>query len=90
MRVKKQPLPAIEILSILDRYWINTKDIKSIACVGVDKANKIKREVEHLCELEKMKLPYGFVPADKVVDYLKINIKYLKQCANYTKKDITN
>lgn len=89
MRVKKEPLPAIEVLEILDKYWVSTNDIKAIACVGKDKARKIKKEVAHLCELDNMKIPYDLVPADRVAEHLNINIKYLKQCANYTKKDTT-
>lgn len=90
MKVKKEPIPAIEVLSLLNKYWLNTDDIKLIACVGFNKAIEIKKEVEKKCYLENMKLPSGRVPADKVIEYLNINIKYLKQCANYTKKDTTN
>lgn len=89
MRVKKEPLNAIEVLAILDKYWISTEDIKAIACVGKDKAREIKKEVKKKCELENMKIPYDLVPANIVAEHLSINIKYLRQCANYTKKDTT-
>ncbi len=88
MRLKKNPLNATEILTIINKYYIDTNDIRLIACVGTNKANEIKKTIAHLCDLDNIKLPYGLVPSEKVVEYLGININYLKKCAAI-KKDTT-
>jgi len=83
MKIVKR-LPAHEILKILENQWLTTKDIKNIACVGYTKASYIKNEIE-LKIKEKDKnyfLPSGLVPCKEVVEYLNLDIKYLKKIAN--------
>ena len=76
-------LSAKEILDILDQQWLDTKDIKNIACVGIKNAKKIKEEITKRIKLEDENyfLPNGLLPTDKVIEYLNLNINYLKKIA---------
>lgn len=88
MKIKKSSLSAHEILDILDKYYLNIEDIKKVACVGRNKALEIRKEIEKICYLDNIKIPTGLIPADKLIDYLGINISYLKKCIAI-KKDTT-
>lgn len=83
MRVVER-LPASEILKLLDKQWLTTNDIRQIASVGLANAIKIKNKIINKI-LEKDKnyfLPKGLVPTSEVVDYLHLDIKYLKKISN--------
>lgn len=82
MRIVKR-LPANEILKILENQWLTTKDIKDIACVGYARASYIKNEIEIKIKEKDPRyfLPSGLVPCKDVVEYLNIDIKYLKKIA---------
>lgn len=79
-RIKKQ-LSANEILSRLNFQWANSKDIADIAGVGLNKALIIKNEIQDALEKQGYRLPRNLVPMNKVVEYLKIDIRYLKKIA---------
>ncbi len=83
MRIVKR-LSANEILKILENQWLTTKDIKDIACVGYTKASYIKNEIELKIKEKDQNyfLPAGLVPSKEVVDYLNIDIKYLKKISD--------
>ena len=83
MRIVKR-LSANEILKILENQWLTTKDIKDIACVGYTKASYIKNEIELKIKERDQNyfLPSGLVPSKEVVDYLNIDIKYLRKIVN--------
>ena len=83
MRIVKR-LSANEILRILENQWLTTKDIKDIACVGYTKASYIKNEIELKIKERDQNyfLPAGLVPSKEVVDYLNIDIKYLKKISD--------
>lgn len=68
-----------EMLLILNKQWLDTQDIRKLACVGEAKARKIKYEIRDNLLAENWFLPEGLVPSEKVVDYLNLNIKYLKK-----------
>lgn len=72
---------ANEMLDILNKQWLDTKDIKVLASVGIEKARKIKNEIISKLEDENYFLPNGLVPSEKVVEYLNLNVKYLKKIA---------
>ena len=82
MKIVKR-LPAHEILKILENQWLTTKDIKDIACVGYTKATYIKNEIEFKIKERDQNyfLPSGLVPSKDVVEYLNIDVKYLKKIA---------
>lgn len=71
---------ASEILEVLKKQWLDTKDIQIVSGTSIDKARELKKEIaKKIIEEEKCLLPNGLVPADKVVKYFNLNIKYLKQ-----------
>lgn len=81
MTIKNKPT-ASEMLEILNQPWIGTEEIKRLACVGNDKARKIKAKIKEQLLDEGYILPSSnVVPTEKVAEYLKINIKYLKKVA---------
>ena len=72
---------ANEMLDVLNKQWLDTKDIKLLASVGIEKARKIKNEIISALEDDNYFLPSGLVPSEKVVEYLNLNVKYLKKIA---------
>lgn len=78
-RVPKQHT-AFEILEVLKKQWLDTKDIQIVSGTSIDKARKLKKQIaKKIIEEEKCLLPNGLVPSDKVAKYFNLNIKYLKQ-----------
>lgn len=74
---------ASEMLEILKKQWLNTKDIKILASVGYEKAVKIKKEIIKNVEEQGCFLPSGLVPSEEVIKYLNLNIKYLKKVSEW-------
>lgn len=75
---------AKEILNILNKQWLNTKDIQIISGTGIEKARQIKKTISKQVQNEGYYLPDGLVPVDKTIEYLHININYLKKISNIT------
>ena len=74
---------ASEMLDILKKQWLNTKDIKVLASVGYEKAVKIKKEIIKNVEEQGYFLPSGLVPSEEVIKYLNLNITYLKKVSEW-------
>lgn len=72
-------ISAEETLELIKKTWADISDIQLLACCGRDKARKIKIAIEESIYNQGYKLPNGKVPMDKLVEYLKINITYLKK-----------
>lgn len=77
-------LSAEETLQILENQWLTTNDIKRLACVGTTRVASIKKAIIDKLheEDENYYLPAGLLPTDKVVEFLKINVKYLKKISD--------
>lgn len=73
---------AIEMLEVLKKQWLDTKDIRILSGTSLPKSQKIKQDIITDLESKNYKLPYGLVPSEKVVEYLHLNINYLKKIAN--------
>ena len=73
-----EKLTANETLDLLNKQWADTNDVKKLACCGSNRAGVIKKEIREQLG-ETYFLPKGLVPMDKLFDYLKININYLKK-----------
>lgn len=71
-------LTAKETLEILDKQWADINDIRKLACCGRDKAREVKKEINTTLAKEGYTI-INKVPMEKVVEYLKININYLKK-----------
>lgn len=85
-KTKREPATADEILKVIQKPWATTQDIVIIGCIGINKAAKDKEKIAEMVESEGWKLPPRVVPMDKVVEYYKININYLKKVANIQKR----
>lgn len=68
-----------EMLEVLQKQWLDTKDISILACVSLNKAREIKKKITKEIESKDNFLPTGLVPNEEVVKYLNINVKYLKK-----------
>ncbi len=73
---------ASEILKILDNQWADRSDVQKIGAVGINKAQLIMRSIREDMELKGYILPKQLVPMEKVIEYFKINISYLKKVSN--------
>lgn len=76
-------IKASEILEILNQQWLNATEIKKLAAVGYGNALTIKKQI--ISEIYKNDqnyyLPPGLLPTQKVIEYLHIDIKYLRKIA---------
>ena len=70
---------ATETLELIKKTWADKKDIMRLACCGDIKAKKIKQDLVDELEKDGYRLPSGKVPMDRLVQYLRINITYLKK-----------
>lgn len=70
---------AKDVLSVIDKLYASTKDIQLLANCGKNNALKIKNEIREKLESEGYYLPSNTIPMDQLVEFLNINIKYLKE-----------
>lgn len=75
-----------ELLNILNKQWATAGDIKQIGSVGINKSHQIRKEIANNLEKQGYHLPTNLVPMEKVVDYFKINVNYLKRLAKLEKE----
>lgn len=74
---------AKEMLEILKKQWLSTKDIKILASVGYEKARTIKIEIAEDLKKQGYFLPPGLVPSEEVIKYLNLNVNYLKKVSEW-------
>ena len=67
---------ANEILELLNKQWLSRSDIEILASCKKGKATKIMHEINEKAKYKPVK---GLVPTDLTVEYLGININYLKR-----------
>ena len=73
-------ITASETLELVSQQWATVHDIMKIGNCGINKAQRVKKEIKDKIKIELNKdLPYGVVPMEKVVDYYNININYLRR-----------
>lgn len=70
-----------EMLDVLKKQWLKAQDIKILASVSLRKAYLIRNEITEDLKKQNYFLPNGLVPSNKVIDYLKLDIKYLRKLA---------
>lgn len=85
--MEKKRINASETLELISQQWASVNDIKMLACVGDNTARNIKKYIES--ELKDWLLPYGKVPMSKVVEYLKIDIKFLRKVSDEKNEKVT-
>ncbi len=78
---RSKNLSANEILSLLETQWLGNKEIGLLACCGINKALEIRKKIEDKLKIENYYLPTGLVPTSEVIDFLHIDVNYLKKIA---------
>lgn len=72
-------MTAKETLDLISKQWATTNDIKKLANIGNTKALNIKHLIQNkIIESNKMLPNSRLIPMKDVVDYLGIDIEYLK------------
>ncbi|MBQ8892683.1 MAG: hypothetical protein IJ068_07475 [Bacilli bacterium] len=79
---KQLKTSANEVLEVLDKQWLQKKDIQVIASCGITKAGEYMKAITDISIKRGYKPLKGLVPTDLAIDYFKININYLKKMRN--------
>lgn len=74
-------MTAKETLEIINKQWVDANDIRKLALCSRNKAFEIKRIIRNKLLEKGYLLPTGYVPTVNVVEYLKIDVKYLESRA---------
>lgn len=77
MRIKEST--ATEILDVLQKPYLTTKDISVLASVGINKATEIRNKIIKELKEKNILFVNNFLPNKEVVEYLHIDINYLKK-----------
>ena len=77
MKIKKTT--ATEMLDVLQKPYLSTKDISILASVGLGTATKIRNKIIEELKEKNILFVNNLLPNKEVVDYLKIDINYLKK-----------
>lgn len=85
-KTKREPATAEEVLKIIQKPWATKYDMAIIGSVGLNRAKEDRKNIAEKIENDGYKLPAYVVPMDKVIEYYKINISYLKKVANIQKR----
>lgn len=72
---------AKEVLKVLEKPWLNTKDIRVVCSVSEPKARIIKQDVVNIVENKGYRLPYNLIPAKELIDYLHLDMDFLREMA---------
>ena len=73
-----ESLSAKETLDIISKQWASVNDIKQLASVGNSKALKIKKDIQKSLSENGFTLT-SKIPMDRLVEYLGINVEYLRK-----------
>lgn len=75
----KKVITASDTLDIINHVWADTKDIMLLANVGYNKALEIRKDIVKILENNGYKLFNNLIPMHDVVEYLGIDIDFLKR-----------
>lgn len=81
--MKKIPT-AKRTLEIINKAWCTTDDIMELTGMGRNTASNIKKDINDKIEKEGFKVLDSYVPTDRLIVYLNINIEYLKKVSDIT------
>lgn len=73
---------AKDTLTLISKQWCDLNDLMQLAHVGRNNALKIRQNIKQDLLNKGYLLPNNLLPMNEVVDYLKINISYLKKVSN--------
>lgn len=81
-------ISAKDTLEIISKQWCSSQDFSILSNTGKNTTLKLMRELRKQLEQDNYFLPTNLLPMDKVVEYLKLNIPYLKRVSNFEGKSI--
>lgn len=73
-----------ELFKILLKPWASVNEIMSIANCGKDSATQIRNNIVAQIRKENKEIPYSkkiVVPTEKVIEYLNLDVDYIKTMA---------
>lgn len=79
--IKKLPT-AKETLEIINKQWVTIDELMELTGLGRNSCYYIKKEINDLLEKEGHKVLDCYVPTDRLIVYLNINIDYLKKVSD--------
>lgn len=74
-----------ETLNILNKLWLDSKDIQKLLNCGKDSARKIRDNIAKIIKSKGYELPLGKnkkVSTKEVIEYLGIDINYIIEMAS--------
>lgn len=72
-------ISARETLEIISKQWCSSQDFSILSNTGKNTTLKLMRDLRNNLQQANYFLPSNLLPMDKVVEYLNINISYLKK-----------
>lgn len=80
---------ASEQLNAMANQWADNTAICIIGGIGINKAIKVRQEIENQIEEEGYRLPrQAIVPMKYVINYFRIDINYLKRLAKLERGEL--
>ena len=76
---KFKQLNASELLEVINKQWATRSDMRKISGKCMEYARNDFKELRKQIIDEGFSLPSNLVPMERVVDYYRINISYLKK-----------
>lgn len=76
---KFKQLNASELLEVINKQWATRSDMQKISGKCMEYARHDFNELRKQIKEEGFELPTNLVPMERVVDYYRINISYLKK-----------
>ena len=75
-----------ETLNILNKLWLDSKDIQKLLNCGKDSARKIRDNIAKIIKSKGYELPLGKnkkVSTKEVIEYLGLDINYIIEMASF-------
>lgn len=76
-------LTAKDTLKLIAKQWCSSQDFSILSNTGKNTTLKLMRELRKQLEQDNYFLPTNLLPMDRVVEYLRLNITYLKKVSNF-------
>ncbi len=91
MPKKMKVLTSNEMLEILNKQWLSSEDMQLLCATSRVKAIEIRKQIAKTLIDEGYYLPANMIPTEKAIEFLKLNVKYLRKMAdqeNERKKEV--
>ena len=75
-------MSAQETLNLISKQWCNLNELMQLTALGRNNALKVRKAIKDDLTAQGYLLPKNLLPMNEVVNYLKINVSYLKKMSN--------